>query len=333
MTVVVTGGSGHVGTNLVRALVAQGRSVRVVFHRNKGLVADWAVEWVQADVRDRASLERAFTGADTVFHLAALISIEGDLGGRVTSTNVEGAHNAACAALAAGVSRYVHVSSVHAFDQQPLDEPLDETRARATHPKHNAYDRSKALGEAKVRSVIEDGLNAVIVNPTGVIGPFDGQPSRMGQVFLDLYHRTLPSLIDGVFDWVDVRDVVAGILGAEEKGRVGESYLLSGCWRSVLELADLAESITGVRRPRLISPMWLARGWAPFQMALDRLMNRPLLYTSESLEALRANRTISHAKAAAEFGYTPRPIEDSVRDVYAWFDAAGRMTPGLDVSA
>ncbi len=328
VTVVVTGASGHVGTNLVRRLLDSGRSVRAVVHKNRGLLEGHDVEWVPGDVTNRDSLRRAFTGATTVFHLAALISIEGDQGGLVTSTNVEGAGNAAAAALECGVQRYVHVSSVHAFDQNPLTEPLDEERSRALSPKHNAYDRSKALGEARVKAVIAEGLNGVIVNPTGVIGPYDHQPSRMGQVFLDLYHRRLPSLIDGGFDWVDVRDVVAGILAAEDRGRRGENYLLSGHWRSVLDLATLAESVTGIRRPRIVSPMWLARGWAPFQMTIDRLMKRPLLYTSESLEALRANRNISHEKATRELGYQTRPIEESVRDIYAWFESAGLLGDG-----
>ena len=187
---------------------------------------------------------------------------------------------------------------------------------------------SKAAGEKAVREVIEQGLDCVIVHPTGVIGPFDGQPSRMGQVFLDLYHRRLPALVAGGFDWVDVRDVVAGAMAAEDKGRSGENYLLSGNYRTVTEIAELAESITGRKKPRLTTPMWLARVGAPFQHALDNLRGRTPLFTSESREALRANKVIRHAKAREELGYTPRPIEDSVRDTYAWFESAGRLGAG-----
>ena len=168
MTVVVTGGSGHIGTNLVLALLSAGRDVRVLYRENKGLLAEENVEWVKGDILDQSSLESAFAGATAVF-LAALISIEGDLGGRVTAANVDGARHAALAALKCGVERYVHVSSVHAFDQHPLDAALDETRGKALATHHTAYDRSKAHGEAEVRSVIEAGLPAIIVNPTGVM--------------------------------------------------------------------------------------------------------------------------------------------------------------------
>jgi dihydroflavonol-4-reductase len=122
-------------------------------------------------------------------------------------------------------------------------------------------------------------------------------------------------------------------MAAHDRGKTGENYLLSGQWRSVLELAEIAEEVTGVKRPKIVSPMWLARGWAPFQMMIDRALKRPLLYTSESLEALRANRQISHHKAAQDLGYAPRPVEESVRDIYAWFDAAGRLSPPLNEGA
>ena len=120
-----------------------------------------------------------------------------------------------------------------------------------------------------------------------------------------------------------------GILAAEVHGRIGENYLLSGHWHSVVELAELAQSVTGIARPRFVSPMWLARTWAPFQMLFDRMMSRPLLYTPESLEALRGNRQVSHAKASQELGYQARPIADTIRDIYAWFDQTNQLSPSL----
>ncbi len=324
-TVVVTGASGHIGANLVQSLLDQGRRVRAVAHTRKGLLEGAEVEWVEADVRDKASLVRAFEGADVVYHLVALISIDGEQGGLVPEINVKGAANAAQAALECGVRRLIHFSSVHAFDIARQGGAVDESWPRSNTPQHNAYDRSKAAGEVEVRKVIEAGLDAVIVHPTGVIGPNDGEPSRMGQVFLDLYHRKLPGLINGGFNWVDVRDVVAGAMAAEVRGQRGRNYLLSGHWRSVAELASLAESITGVKPPWMVSPMWLARVGAPFQVAFNRMLGQRPLYTSESLEALRANRDISHARASAELGYAPRPIERSVEDIYSWFRARGML--------
>jgi dihydroflavonol-4-reductase len=327
MTVVITGASGHIGANLAHALVAQGRRVRVLIRERRGMLEGLGVEMVRGDVRDPASLAEAFAGAEVVYHLAALISISGDQGGLVPAINVEGAGNVARVALECGVRRMIHFSSVHAFDQAPLDQALDETRARATSRRHPAYDRSKAAGEVEVRKAMARGLDCVILHPTGVIGPRDAEPSRMGEFFLALYRRALPALVRGGFDWVDVRDVAAAALAAEEKGRSGENYLISGQWRSMEELADLAEAITGVRRPRMVSPIWLARAGAPFQTAFNRARGKRPLYTGESLSALQANRAISHEKASRDLGHAPRPLEDTVRDIYEWFEQAGMLAP------
>lgn len=288
-------------------------------------LADLDIERFDGDVRDPDAMKKFVAGADTVYHLAAVISIVGGRGGLVDAVNVGGARNVGAAALAAGVPRFVHVCSVHAFDQAPLDEPLDETRARVEPGTAPAYDVSKAAGEAEVRKLVEDGLDAVIVHPTGVIGPFDFAPSRMGHVFLDLYHRRLPALVEGGFDWVDVRDVCKGIVTAADKGRTNESYLLSGHYHPIEVVAKTAQSITGVDPPRLSSPMWLARVGAPFMELVAKVTGSEPLYTSESLCALRANDRIVHDKAAEELGYAPRPFEESVRDVYAWFASEGRL--------
>jgi dihydroflavonol-4-reductase len=217
---------------------------------------------------------------------------------------------------------------VHAFEQAPLDQPLDETRARVGQD-GLAYDRSKALGESEIRALVARGLDAVIVHPSAVIGPFDFRPSRMGQVFLDLYRGRLPTLVEGGFDWVDVRDVVLGAVSAMERGRTGESYLLTGHWASVGELAAIAERLTGRPAPRLTSPQWLARAFAPLMEAWARWTRTEPLYTSESLAALRANRVYVRTKAERELGYSARPLIESVAEVYRWFARAGRLPAAL----
>ena len=325
MTVVVTGATGHVGANLVRELLQRGRKVRVLIHQEEIGLEGLDVERVTGDVRDLATLERAFADAEIVYHLAAVISIVGDPDGRVHAVNVDGARNAAQAALRCGVRRFVHTCSIHAFDQAPLSEPLDEQRARVVSRSHPAYDRSKAAGEAEVRKVISEGLDAVIIHPTAVIGPHDYRPSRLGRLFIDLYHRRLPALVSGGFDWVDVRDLVAGILSAEERGRRGESYLLSGTWHSVRELAQIAAEVTGVPAPRLTTPMWLARVGAPFAEGWSKLTRKEPMFTREALAALRANREIVRVKARDELAYTARPTAESVREIYAWLEGAGML--------
>ncbi|MDI7268212.1 MAG: SDR family oxidoreductase [Myxococcota bacterium] len=328
MTVLVTGASGHVGGNLVRALLARGLRVRVLLRQDARAVEGLDVERFQGDVLDPSALPDAFRGAEVVYHLAARISITGDPAGEVRAVNVDGVRNVVEACLSAGVRRLVHMSSIHAFVQTPVDEPLDETRPPAEGDGFLAYDRSKSAGQREVLAAVERGLDAVVVNPTAVLGPYDFKPSAMGQVLLDLQHRRLPALVGGGFDWVDVRDVCEATIAAASVGRRGECYLLSGEWRTVREVAETAERITGVRAPRWTAPVWLARASAPAAELLARATGRRALFTRESLRVLReANRRVSHAKASREIDYRPRRLAETVEDAYRWFRDAGMLRP------
>jgi nucleoside-diphosphate-sugar epimerase len=325
MTVVVTGANGHVGANLVRLLLQRGQRVRALIHRNENALQGLDIERVRGDVLEPASLRAAFDGAEIVFHLASVISICGDRDGVVATTNVRGAANVAEAARECRVRRLVHTSSVHAFMQEPLAEPLDERRRKVDTPRYPAYDRSKAAGEAEVRKVIAQGLDAVIVNPTGVIGPYDYAPSRMGRMFLNFYRRQVAALVPGGFNWVDVRDLVTSIIAASERGRTGENYLLPGHWQSVAALASITEKITGVPSPRFTCPMGLARLGARVMDVYGWVTGGEPLFTAESLHALRANRRVIGDKAARELGHQARPTQETVRAVYEWFAQAGLM--------
>ncbi len=329
MTALVTGASGHVGANLVRHLLARGERVRVLVHRVSSALEGLEVERVSGDVRDPQTLARACSGVTVVYHLAAMISIVGDPQGLVHETNANGALNVARACLEAGVGRLVHCSSVHAFDLRDDGREVNEGTQRVTETgaRHNAYDRSKALGEAAVRATIAEGLDAVIVHPTGVLGPHDYGPSRMGQVLLDLYHQRLPAVVDGGFDWVDVRDVSAALHAAAAVGRTNESYLVSGHYHSIAEVAKVASGVTGVASPRLVVPMGLASLAAPVATYWSRLVGREPLFTGESLEALRANPRLDNSKAQRELGLRPRPLTETVRAAYAWFDGQGLLAP------
>jgi dihydroflavonol-4-reductase len=325
MTVAVTGASGHVGGNLVRALLAQGRKVRVLARRDRRALAGLDVEFVEGDLFDEASLARLVDGAETVFHLAARISIVGPEGGLVERTNVLGPRNVAAACLDAGVKRLVHTSSIHAFSTHPNSEVVDENRAFALGRGHMDYDRSKARGTLEILAAVERGLDAVIVHPTGIVGPNDFKVSRMGEVILDLYHKRLPALIDGGYNWVDVRDVVAGLLAAEQKGRRGERYLLTGRWAHVVELAALVTKSTGRPTPRLATPRWLALPASYGSLLWGRVTHTTPKFTPKAVRSVSMHRFISHMKATEELGYAPRPLEETVRDTLAWFAEAGML--------
>jgi dihydroflavonol-4-reductase len=320
--VLVTGAAGHIGGTLVRLLLERGVRPRVLVHNDTRALDGLEVERLEGDVLDFASLERAFGGADAVFHLAALIALSRQESRRCTQINVEGAKNVAQACLAAGVKRLVHFSSIHALSPYPVTEPVDENRAPADHAATPPYDRSKAAGEREVQQAVKEGLDAVILNPTGVVGPFDFRPSRMGEVFIDLYRGRLPGLVQGGFNWVDVRDVADGALRACQHGRRGERYILAGHWRSIPEVAHLVERLTGKRAPRIIAPMWMARASAPVSTLVASVARRRPRFTLDSLHALRHHRDVRSDKAQRELGFVARPFARTVEDTYAWFRQA-----------
>jgi dihydroflavonol-4-reductase len=323
--IAVTGASGHVGGNLIRTLLDRGEKVKVLFHKDRRALEGLDVEIVQGDVLNPESLTRLFRDADVVFHAAGFISILMSDWPRLESVNVLGTRNVVEACLSCGVRRLVHFSSIHALVQEPLDEPIDETRPFVNSRSYPPYDRSKAAGQKEVLRGVEKGLDAVILNPTGIIGPYDFRISHTGDVLLSLARKKLPSLIKGGFNWVDVRDVVDGALRAEKRAPTGSNYLLGGHWVSVCDMAAEVEKITGVCPPRFNSPIWLARTGAPFMTAFARLTKKRPLYTSVSLKALDSNPMISHNKAAKELNYKPRPFSDTIRDTLHWFSENGYL--------
>lgn len=325
MISVVTGAAGHVGVNLVRALVDRGETVRVLRHQSQLGLDDCGAEVCQGDICQPQSLTAAFEGADVVYHLAARISLFGNVWEEFERINVAGTRHVVEACLDARVSRLVHFSSIHALDPMPLDEMIDETRPRVSLPEAPPYDRSKSLAELEVEYGLARGLNAVTINPTGIIGPGDYRPSHMGAVILSLARGRMPVLLNAGFNWVDVRDVVQAAITAAEVAPFGASYIISGHWRTLIEIAAAVARVTGGPVPRRVSPYWLARLGAPLVCRLDRLLGRRPLFTPFSLATLRQHRHVSHDKATRELGYHPRPFEETVADALYWFRDNGDL--------
>ena len=320
--VAVTGATGHVGGSLVRALVAAGARVRALVRDDARALAGLPVEAVRGDVLAPETLPALLAGAEVVFHLAGVISLSGDPGGRVVRTNVEGTRHVAVAARAAGARRLVHVSSVHAYTGRPLDLPVDESRPLADEePRPVPYDRSKAAGQRLALGAAGGALEAVSLNPVAILGPPDFRGSRTGRLLASLAAGRMPALTEGGFSWVDVRDVAGALVAAATRGRSGEAYLLPGHWRSMAELAALVHAAGGARPPRLVTPWWLARAGAPLVEAWSRVAGSEPLYTAESMDTVRKHRVVLGDKAARELGWAPRPIEETVRDTLAWIRA------------
>jgi dihydroflavonol-4-reductase len=325
----VTGAAGHLGNNVVRALLARGRRVRALVHRESASLDGLPVEKRAGDLLDRSSLDPVFEGVGTVYHFAAKVSIVPAEGADVTRTNTVGTRHVVEASLAHRVTRLVHCSSVHALTSGGSAGVTDERCAPNLDSGAPAYDRSKAAGEAEVRSGIARGLDAVILNPTGVIGPHDYIPHLAGRALIDMYLGTLPASVAAGFNWVDARDVAVGAIAAGASGRTGENYLLSGHWAPMTEIAAIMEEHTGHRGPRLVTPLWLARLGLPFISTYARWTGSQPLYTRPSLRALTEHRQCDNAKARAELGFAPRPLEQTIVDTLAFYEKAGLLERGI----
>jgi dihydroflavonol-4-reductase len=318
--IVVTGASGLIGANLVRALLAEGgsRDVRALVHHDRRALHGLDLDLVEADLSDQASLERAFSCADMVYHLAASISLSMDSWNTVVATNLEGTRNVLAACRQCNVRRLIYFSSIHTRQQEPLDQPLDEDRPLLDDPAAPPYERSKAAAEREVQQAAAQGLDVVTIIPTAVIGRYDFKPSYIGRALLLLARGNLPALVSGGYDWVDVRDVVAGAMRAARLAPAGSSYILSGHWQSIPDVARQVDQITGRRLMRPVVPLKVADWAAPLMMHLGRLNGTQPLYTRAMLTALTSNRLISCAKASRELGYAPRPFHQTLEDTLRW---------------
>jgi len=323
--ILVTGAAGHLGTQLVRHLHHQGLPVCALIHRTTPAALPEGVPVRQGNVLDPASLDTVFHGVDVVMHTAGKINLRGNPDGSVERLNVQGAHQVAQACLRQGVRRLLHTSSIQAF---ALDVPgvHDETspRAGAHHP---VYDRTKAAAEVQVLRAVQEGLDAVILNPSGLIGPPDPEPSPMGKILTQMARGRLPVVLDGAFDAVDVRDVAEGFVQAMHRGRTGENYILAGQLITLRQLAEAVGRVIGRRRRPWVVPFGLAQWFAPYAERLALRMGWEPLLTPTSLRALD-NHPVSTAKARAELGFTTRPLEHTLRDTLGGFHLLPYTPPG-----
>ena len=325
--IVVTGATGHIGNVLVRELLSRGENVRAVVPPSEDTTPldGLKVEMVEGDVCQIDSLIQAFDGSDVVYHLAGIISILPGKSKLLYQVNVEGTRNVVEACIKAGVGRLAYTSSIHALEEPPHGITVDETLPFDSDRAIGEYNRSKAQATLEVLKALKQGLDAIVVCPTGVIGPYDFKPSDMGQLFIDFVKKKLKTYIDGAYDFVDVRDVAIGHILACEKGRTGESYILSGEQITITDLMLTIEEITGVRPPRFKMPIWLAKIIATFTPLYYSLTNTKPRFTSYSIRTLTSNSMISHAKSHRELGYSPRPIRESIADTIQWLKENGKL--------
>lgn len=324
----VTGASGFVGSAVARALCTRGRAVRALVRAQspRANLAGLAIETVEGDMRDPASLDRAMAGVRHVFHVAADYRLWARDPEEILRNNREGTKAVMAAALSHRVDRIVYTSSVatlalHADGTLSTErDTLNEDRAIG------AYKRSKVVAERLVqRMVAEQGLPAVIVNPSTPIGPRDIKPTPTGRIIVEAARGRMPGFVDTALNFVHVDDVAAGHIAALERGRIGELYILGGQNASLAEMLAEVARIVGRRPPGLRIPRpplyplaWLAEATA-------RITGREPFVTLDGLRMAKYRMVFSSAKAERELGYRARPYIEGLAEAIEWFRIAGYL--------
>ncbi len=332
--ILVTGATGHLGNVLVRELISSGEKVRALVQPGEALLSiqGMPIEIIIGNVLDRDLLRKAMQEVKTVFHLAGVIAIRPGMEDIMREVNVEGTRNVAEIALESGVERLVHVSSVHAFRREPHGITIDEKTPLALDSQIGSYDRTKAEGTKAVLEVIKEGLDAVIVCPSGIIGSHDYLNSEMGKTLVSFASRKMDVLVDGAYDFVDVRDVARGLIQAREKGVRGEIYILSGTRVTIDDLHRMAQKTAGIRSPRIRVPMKLAMLATLLIQRLYYLLKINSRYTVYALQTLVDNSVFSYHKAWRDLDYRPRPLAEAVTDFLTWWNLhqkkSGEKTKG-----
>jgi dihydroflavonol-4-reductase len=327
--VLVTGGSGFLGSAVVRALIARGSRVRAIVRSSSppDNLAGLDCEVVTGDLTDRESLAAALRGVRSLFHVAADYRFWARDPSVILRVNVEGTRSLMGEALSAGVERIVYTSSVAALKIAGATSPVDETSPLSPDEAIGAYKRSKTLAERAVEEMIaRDRLPAIIVNPTTPIGPRDIKPTPTGRILLDAARGRIPAFVDTGLNFAHVDDIAEGHLLAFERGRIGERYILGG--ENVL-LRDLLAAIAGLsgrRAPRISLPRMPLYPLAYGAEAVARLTGKEPLLTLDGLRLARYRMFFTSAKAERELGYRSRPYQEGVADALAWFRKAGYLT-------
>jgi dihydroflavonol-4-reductase len=328
MKVAITGATGLVGANLAEACLKAGHTVRATRRKTSktGHLAHLDIDWVEADLGDEGSLKKAFEGAEAVFHCAAAVSILREAPDWMVDANVAGTTRI-LNALPKG-ARLVHCSSTVAVGLSTDGEPANEGASWnfADFGLDDGYSRTKRESERLVTEAVSRGeVDAVIVNPGFMFGPYDIKPSS-GKMIVDVVKGSVPAYSTGSNNFVNVRDVCAGMLLALEKGVSGERYILGNENLPYKDAFGRIAAVAGAKAPGFAAPFWLALpiGWAgDLQYAVTG--KEPLL-TSNALRWGYCERFIfSSDKARRELGYSPTPIEDGIQAALDWFKETGRL--------
>jgi dihydroflavonol-4-reductase len=321
----VTGGTGFVGAHVVRALVAKGRSVRCLARAEsrRDNLEGLAVEVVVGDLTDPASLARALSGVQTLYHVAADYRLWARDPQELYRSNAGGTENILAAAAAAGVAKVVYTSSVAALGLNDDGSPGDETTRVVRDRIIGHYKKSKYDAERVAEKWAARGLPVVIVNPSTPIGERDIKPTPTGQMIVDFLNGKMPAYVDTGLNLVDVRDVAAGHLAAAEKGRAGERYILGNRNMTLKEILDALARLTGLPAPKVRLPHWIPLSVAAVSTAWAGLTGRAPRISLESVRMSTHRMFFDVGKAVRELGLPQTPVDEPLARAVAWFREKG----------
>jgi dihydroflavonol-4-reductase len=326
MQALVTGGTGFIGANLVEGLNEAGYTARILRRESSSLEAleGLAYEEAVGDILDIASLAPAMEGCEWVFHVAAVSDYWRKGVDWLYKVNVEGTKQVLEAARKAGVRRLVYTSSVAALGVPPDGELLDETHTFNLKPKEFWYGHSKHLAEQAVQAAVEDGLDAVIVNPGIVIGPRDVNKIS-GSIVIEVVRGLVRFYLPGGANYVAVEDVVAGHIAAAERGRVGERYILGGENLSHREAIDTIVEVTGAPRPLFSFPRWAIEPTAVMVELARTVLGARVPVNENQVRMAGRPLYMNIEKAARELGLPQTPFRTAVERAYRWFREHGYL--------
>lgn len=320
----VTGANGFLGLNLVETLLARGWRV-IALHRagaDLKYLERLEAERVAGDVTDAPSLRRAMPlGVDAVFHVAGDTSVWSGNNAMQDRINIDGTRNVVGAALEKRARRFVHTSSISAYGRQR--GRIDEGTAQRGAASPVNYERSKFLGEEAVRAGLARGLDAVILNPAGIVGRYDTR--SWARLVTMVAAGTLPGAPPGVRSFCHAGEVALAHVAAAERGRSGENYLLGGTDASFLEFLREIGAALGRPVPARATPAWVLRALGAIGEVQGRLTGRPPTLTPEAVRLVTGDMTCDCSKAMRELGYRARPLGEMVAECVGWMAAEGLL--------
>lgn len=317
-TAFVTGASGFVGANLVRALLGGGWRVRALLRGDAPSLAGLDVDAVRGDLFS-PGLAGAMRGCDAVFHVAATYSLWRRDRETLLRVNVEGTRRVLAAAREAGVPRTVHTSSVAAIGVRAGGAPADETHQSSPERLVGAYKRSKYLAEAEAQRAFEAGQDVVVVNPTTPVGPWDGRPTPTGEIVVRFLAGRMPAYVDTGLNVIDVRDVAAGHVLAYERGVAGERYILGNENLTLRALLERLAEVSGRSAPRIRLPWAIPLAYAALGEFVLARVGVAADVPVESVLMSRQRMFYDARKAVRELGLPQSPVTLALADAVTWF--------------